>query len=148
MHSPRIFYAVVENGNIGLRTFMSRGPYIFIAFGTFVKCLLVIVCMVYGSFVIACESQNSDSNSSQNQMIETEQLESTNQLARKSHDHQDCLEKCCSSLCSCSHASCYSIWMLVNYYDNEYKSVNDSVSSFDEHLLQPLPTRLLRPPIA
>lgn len=127
---------------------MSRGPYIFIAFGTFVKCLLVIVCMVYGSFVIACESQNADSSSLPYYIIQTEQLESTNQAHEKLHDRQDCLEKCCSSLCSCSHASCFSIWMLVNYYDNEYKSVNDSVSSFDEHLLQPLPTRLLRPPIA
>ncbi len=106
------------------------------------------MCMVYISSADACENENSVSNSSQNQMIETEQFESTNQLARKSHDHQDCLEKCCSSLCSCSHASCYSIWMLVNYFDNEYKFVNDSVSSFDEHLLQPHTTRLLRPPIA
>ena len=65
------FYAIVENGFVGLYIYMTHDLYRFIAFSAF--CLLFNAALAYGSSVSACESQNVDSSSSTHQMTEVKQ---------------------------------------------------------------------------
>jgi hypothetical protein len=127
---------------------MTHCAYRFITFSDLLKCLLLIVAITCGFSVSACDSQDTEINSSIHQMIEAEHLASNanSQGHKKNHDSQHCLETCCLGFCDCSHAN--SIWTPVSDYGNENTFSSDCYLSFKQNTLPSISSRLLRPPIA
>lgn len=117
-------------------------------FSNFIKCLMLIASVTYGSSVLSCESEDNGNISSLNGTTEIEQSKLIVQMQIELHDDESCHEKCCSGSCDCSHANCFTIWLLTGSYHYKIKSFDYVFSLFEGDLLRSPPSRLLRPPIA
>ncbi|AEE25388.1 hypothetical protein [Paraglaciecola chathamensis] len=129
---------------------MTHGDRTTKAFSAFIKCLMHIASVAYGSSVFGCENIDTDSISSTNGTTEIEQPKLSVQKHFQHHDDEDedCREKCCSGSCDCSHANCFQISLLANNDQNKFKAFNDFSAPFKNDLPQSPLSRLLRPPIS